>query len=132
MKFCLIVKSILERANLKAIEKNALLDERIIERQVKTFLDIVILAMLNGRSMHGYKILATIRRELGILLNPAFLYSQLHLLEENKLIEPTFGKGKTIYYLTPKGKAIFKKKFNAYNLSFQIMKNFIKTCAEIS
>jgi DNA-binding PadR family transcriptional regulator len=100
----------LERANLKAIEKNVLLDERIIERQVKTFLDIVILAMLNGRSMHGYKILATIRRELGILLNPAFLYSQLHLLEENKLIEPTFGKGKTIYYLTPKGKAIFKKK----------------------
>jgi DNA-binding PadR family transcriptional regulator len=59
--------------------------------------------------MHGYKILTTIHRELGILLSPASLYPQLHLLEENKLIEPTFGKGKTIYYLTPKGKAMFKK-----------------------
>jgi len=132
MKFCFIVKSILEKANLKVIEKDALLDERIIERQVKTFLDIVILAMLNRRSMHGYKILATIHREFGILLSPASLYPQLHLLEENKLIEPTFDKGRTIYCLTPKGKEIFEKKFNAYNLSFQIMNNFIETRVEIS
>jgi hypothetical protein len=48
-------KVILKRANLKAIEKNALLDERIIERQVKTFLDIVILAMLNGWSCTATK-----------------------------------------------------------------------------
>ena len=117
---------------MKAIEKDTLIDERIMEKQVKTFLDIVILALLNRRSMHGYKILATIHRELGVLLSPASLYPQLHLLKENKLIEPSFDNGKTIYSLTPKGKEIFEKKFNAYNLSFQIMNKVIKNRAEIS
>ena len=117
---------------MKVIEKDALIDERIIEKQVKTFLDIVILALLNRRSMHGYKILTTIHREFGVLLSPASLYPQLHLLEENKLIEPSFDKGKTIYCLTPKGKEIFEKKFNAYSLSFQIMNNFIRNRVEIS
>ncbi len=117
---------------MKVIEKNGLLDEQIIKKQIKMFLDIVILAMLNGRSMYGYKILAAVHKEFGILLSPAFLYFQLHLLEKNELIEPTFDRGKTIYNLTPKGKEIYIRKINTYKLSFQIMNNFIKTSGEIS
>jgi len=117
---------------MKAIEENVIFNERIIEKQVKTFLDIVILAMLKERSLHGYKIIAAIHSEFGVLLSPASLYPQLHLLEENRLIEPYFDKGKAVYSLTAKGKEIFEKKFNAYNLSTQIMKNFIKTCGKIS
>ena len=117
---------------MKTIEENVLLTDWIVEKQVKTFLDIVILATLKDRSMHGYKIIATIHREFGILLSPASLYPQLHLLEENRVIEPCSDKGKVIYSLTPKGKELFEKKFNAYNVSTQKMKNFIKSRGKIS
>jgi len=107
-------------------------EKRIIEKQVKTFLDIVVLAILNGNSMYGYKIIASIHRDFGILLSPASLYPLLHLLENNKLIESRSNKGKTVYYVTPKGKEKFEKKFTAYKSSIQIMTNFIKTRGEIS
>jgi DNA-binding PadR family transcriptional regulator len=112
-------------------EENVLSKEIVIEKYVKTFLDMVILAMLNGKATYGYKIISVIHTEFGILLSPASLYPLLHLLENNKLVEPNFYRGKTVYCLTPKGKETFSKKFAAYNLSNQIMRNFIKTHARI-
>ena len=112
-------------------EENALSEEIVIEKYVKTFLDLMILAMLNGKATYGYKIIAAIHKEFGILLSPASLYPLLHRLENNKLIESNFDRGKTVYYLTPKGKEAFNRKFTAYNLSNQIMRNFIKTHARI-
>jgi DNA-binding PadR family transcriptional regulator len=109
------------------VGEDVLSEERIIEKQVKTFLDIVILAILNGDSMYGYKIIAAIHREFGILLSPASLYPLLHFLENDKLIESRTHKGKTVYHVTPKGKEKFEKKFTAYKLSIHIMTNFIKT-----
>ncbi len=112
-------------------EGNALSEEIVIEKYVKTFLDMVILAMLNGKATHGYKIISVIHTEFGILLSPASLYPLLHLLENNKLIESNFDRGKTVYCLTQKGKETFRRKFDAYNVSNQIMRNFIKTHAKI-
>jgi DNA-binding PadR family transcriptional regulator len=112
-------------------EENVLSEEIVIEKYVKTFLDMVILAMLNGKATYGYKIISGIHTEFGILLSPASLYPLLHLLENNKLIESNFDRGKTVYCLTPKGKETLGRKFTAYNLSNQIMRNFIKTHAKI-
>ena len=112
-------------------EENVLSEKIVIEKYVKTFLDMVILAMLNGKATYGYKIISVIHTEFGILLSPASLYPRLHLLENNKLIESNLGGGKTVYCLTPKGKEAFNRKFVAYNLSNQIMRNFIKTHARI-
>lgn len=110
------------------LEENLVPEDLTIEKHVKTFLDIVILSMLNGKSNYGYKIIATIHKEFGILLSPASLYPLLHTLEEEKLIESNSDRGKTIYRLTPRGKETFRKKYTAYNLSIQIMRNFIKNC----
>ena len=112
-------------------EENVLSEEIVIEKYVKAFLDVVILAMLNGEATYGYKIIAVIHKEFGILLSPASLYPLLHRLENNKLIESTFDRGKIVYCLTPKGKETFNRKFAAYNLSNQIMRSFIKTHARI-
>ena len=109
------------------IGENVMSEDCVIEKQVKTFLDIVVLAILNGNSMYGYKIIAAIHRDFGILLSPASIYPLLHLLENNKLIESRPDKGKTVYCVTPKGKEKFEKIFAAYNLSIQIITNFIKT-----
>lgn len=105
---------------------------KIIERHLKAFLDIVILAILNGGSMHGYKIIAAIHREFGILLSPGSLYPLLHCLEDDKLIESTLDRGKIVYCVTPIGKEKFGKAFAAYNFSIQKMAHFVKTHGEFS
>ena len=108
-----------------------LAEDQSMEKHVKTFLDMVILVILSGRSTYGYKIIASIHKEFGILLSPASLYPLLHVLEHNKLIESSFDDGKTVYRLTLKGKDALGKKITAYTLSFQMMKNFMKTQGRI-
>lgn len=107
-------------------EENLIPEDQTIEKHVKTFLDIVILSMLNGKPTYGYKIIAIIHKEFGILLSPASLYPLLHTLENEKLVASNSDDGKNFYQLTPRGKETFRKKFNAYNLSTTIMCNFIK------
>lgn len=106
--------------------------KKIMEKNLKAFLDIVILAILREGSTHGYKIIATIHEEFGILLSPGCLYPLLHCLEEEKLIVSTIDKAKVIYCLTPEGKEKFEKAFIAYNLSMQKMSRFVKTHVEIA
>jgi DNA-binding PadR family transcriptional regulator len=103
-----------------------LLEERIVTRHVKTFLDIVVLAMLNSKPMYGYKLIAAVHREFGVLLSPGSLYPLLHSLEDNKLIESRFQRGKIVYAVTSKGKKKFQNVFLAYKTAMRKMENFIK------
>jgi len=112
--------------------KSLRLEERITEKHVKTFLDIVVLAMLNGEPMYGYRIIAAIHREFGILLSPGSLYPLLHSLEGNRFIESRFNKGKIVYQVTSKGKEKFQKTFSAYKASIQRMSLFVKARGGIS
>jgi len=65
--------------------------------------------MLNGEPTYGYKIIAAIHKEFGVLLSPGSLYPLLHSLEDSKLIESRFYKGKIVYQATPKGKRSSRK-----------------------
>jgi DNA-binding PadR family transcriptional regulator len=105
---------------------------KIAERHLKAFLDIIILAILNGGSTHGYKIIAAIHKEFGILLSPGSLYPLLHCLEDDKLIESTLDRGKIVYRVTLSGKEKFEKAVAAYNFSIQKMSHFVKTHGEPS
>lgn len=109
-----------------------LLEDRIITRHVKAFLDVVILAMLNGTPMYGYKLIALVHREFGVLLSPGSLYPLLHTLEENKLIKARFQGGKIVYEVTGIGKKKFEKVFTAYKLAMQKMQNSIQTHGKAS
>lgn len=79
-------------------------EDGITERHVKAFLGILILAILNGNPMYGYKIIAAIHKEFGVLLSPVSLYPLLHALEEKRMIESRFQGGKIIYMMTSNGK----------------------------
>jgi len=109
-----------------------MLEDRIMEKHVKAFLDIIVLAMLNGEPMHGYKIIAAIHTEFGVLLSPGSLYPLLHTLEDHKLIESSFLGGKIIYQATPKGREKFANTFTAYRATIQRMSNFIKLRGNVS
>jgi DNA-binding PadR family transcriptional regulator len=100
--------------------------DKIMEKNLKAFLDIIILAILNEGSAHGYKIIAAIHDEFGILLSPGSLYPLLHCLEEEKLVTATIDREKVVYCLTHKGKETVEKAFIAYNLSTQKMSHFVK------
>ena len=105
---------------------------KINEKNLKSFLDITISAISKEESMHGYKIIAAIHKEFGILLSPGSLYPLLHCMEDDKLIESTLDRGKIIYRVTPAGKEKFRKAFAAYNLSIQKMSHFVKIHGEFS
>ncbi len=109
-----------------------LLEERIVARHVKTFLDIVVLAMLNGNPMYGYKLIAAVHKEFGVLLSPGSLYPLLHSLEDNKLIGSRFQGGKIVYAVTANGKKKFQDVFMAYKMAIRKMENFIKFHGEAS
>jgi len=107
-------------------------EETIIKKHVKTFLDILVLSMLNDEPMYGYKIMASIHKEFGVLLSPGSLYPLLHSLEDKGLIESSSHKGKIVYQVSSKGKQNFKNIFNAYSLAIQKMWNFVKTRGNVS
>lgn len=114
------------------MEVQQLPEEANIKKYVKTFLDILVLAMLNGEPMYGYKIMATIHREFGVLLSPGSIYPLLHVLEDKGLIESRSHKGKIVYQVSSKGKQKFKNIFNTYSLAIQKMSNFVKARGNIS
>jgi DNA-binding PadR family transcriptional regulator len=114
------------------LRKEQMFEEGITERHVKTFLDILILAMLNGKPMYGYKLIAAVHREFGVLLSPGSLYPLLHSLEKSKVIESRFEGGKIVYATTPQGRRKFQEVFTAYKIAMQTVENFIKRHGENS
>jgi DNA-binding PadR family transcriptional regulator len=78
-----------------------------LEKFVKSFLDLLILALVNDGSRCGYEILALIHERLGVLISPGTLYPLLHMLEERELIESRSCDRKKNYVLTQKGTELF-------------------------
>ena len=102
------------------------LKERTSGKYVKDALDLVILAILNGKPLYGYKIMAVIHKEFGVLLSPGSLYPLLHLLEEKKLVESHVEGGKKVYEATNKGRTGFQNAFSAFRISMNQLENFVK------
>jgi DNA-binding PadR family transcriptional regulator len=111
---------------LEKMQKNG---ERITERHVKAFLDLLILAILNGKSMYGYKIIAAVHKEFGVLLSPGSLYPLLHMLEENKMISSKPQGGKIIYSATSVGRRAFQNTFTEYRAAVKQLDVFMNTGA---
>ena len=82
---------------------------KLRERLIKAFLDIIILAHLNGSSLSGYDIINIINKKFGILLSPGSIYSMLYSLERKNLIAGTLNKKRRTYTLTDEGKERMRK-----------------------
>jgi DNA-binding PadR family transcriptional regulator len=95
-------------------------------KYLKTSIDLVVLAILNGTPMYGYKIMASIHKEFGVLLSPGALYPLLHLLEEEFLIESRDEGGKRVYLVTNKGRTRLQNAFTMFKTSMNQLENFVK------
>jgi len=90
-------------------------EDQCLRDLLKSFLDLIVLAMLNGNPVHGYMIIANLHRTFGVLLSPGTLYPLLYQLEAEKLIQVKEVKRKKLYALTPLG----LKKVNQINMTYK-------------
>ena len=109
------------------LEKERKFEEGITGRHVKAFLDLLILGILNGKSMYGYKIIAAVHKEFGVLLSPGSLYPLLHTLEEKGMVDSQFQGGRIVYSMTSNGRKIFQNTFTEYKATIRQMDNFMNS-----
>lgn len=109
-----------------------LIGDQVVEKHIKNFLDVLVLAILNDKPTYGYKIIGAIHRQFGVLLSPSSFYPLLHSLEDKGLTESTVDEGKKVYHVTSKGKKKLKSVFVVYEVSIQRICDFIKTNGEIT
>jgi len=77
---------------------------------MKGLLDMVILNYLRVSSMHGYQIIASIRRNFGVYFGPSTIYPLLNTLEAKGYIRSQWDLGndrpRKVYSLTPEGEKL--------------------------
>lgn len=75
----------------------------IRERCIKSFLDVIIGAILMSKSSWGYDIIADIHNKTNILLSPGAVYPVLYTMERNGLIKKEKEYRRRVYVLTNEG-----------------------------
>ncbi|MEM3627423.1 MAG: PadR family transcriptional regulator [Candidatus Bathyarchaeia archaeon] len=78
--------------------------QKMYERIIKNFMDIIILAELKNGSMSGYDVISFIHNKFNILVSSGTIYSLLYSLERNGMIEGTWNERKRVYKLSEKGR----------------------------
>lgn len=100
--YCLPVEQTNSREKMSIIHKN------IQTKLTKSFLDLIVLQMLDNRPMHGYEILVTIRKTYGISFGVSTIYPLLNTMEKKNYIKCDWnlngGRPKKVYALTTDGK----------------------------
>ena len=82
--------------------------EKLHERAIKNFLDILILTEMKKRSLSGYDVIGLIHRRFGLMVSSGTVYSLLYSLERNGLIKGVGNQRKRTYALTEKGEQDIK------------------------
>jgi len=96
-----------------------------LETLVKTLLDIIILSILNGESVHGYKIIAEIHKTFGVLLSPGTLYPLLYSLHDEHLVKVKKVDRRKLYSLTTRGRERVFKINKLYKKNSEMIFRFI-------
>jgi len=78
--------------------------ENLRRRTIKTFMDLLILAELQDKSLSGYDIISLIHRKFNVLVSSGTVYSLLYSLERKGLVTADMDQRKRVYTLTEKGK----------------------------
>ena len=78
--------------------------EKMNEKIVKSFLDLLIMAKLRKEPMSGYDFVTFINKDFHILVSPGTIYSTLLRMERDGLVKVTGTQRKRVYALTSKGK----------------------------
>jgi len=85
---------------------------KTLEKMLRGMLELYILMLMDENPRHGYGIISTIKRDLGVYFGPSTVYPLLQKIEEKEYAVGewimTGDRPKKVYTLTPKGKARLK------------------------
>jgi DNA-binding PadR family transcriptional regulator len=82
------------------------LEPSVRERNLRAFLDLVILCMLAQHPMSSYAINKALTREFGVMIGPTTIYSKLNTLKKHGSTQCDRGRSGNIYSLTEQGQQI--------------------------
>ena len=94
--------------------------KEIQTKLAKGLLDMIILQYLDHEPMHGYQIIARIRKGFGIYFGPSTIYPLLTALEKKHYLKSTWNmdteRPRKIYQLTNDGKSVLNFTANSLNV----------------
>ena len=92
----------------------------------KGLLDMIILQYLEHEAMHGYQLIAKIRKGFGVNFGPSTIYPLLGLLEKKSYVKSVWNmdseRPRKVYTLTNEGKDVLSFTESSLNL---ICKNMV-------
>ncbi len=98
-----------------------------IERFVKEYLDIVVLALIAGRPMCGTDILDIVHRNFNVLLSPGTVYPLLHRLRKEGLLECECSVKKKLYKPARGSEENIRRILDEHSLANQFLNDFLKS-----
>ena len=94
--------------------------KEIQTKLTRNLLDPIILQYLEKDPMHGYQLIAQIRKGFGIYLGPSTVYPLLGLFEKKGYVKSSWDmsgeRPRKVYMLTAEGKSILKFAEDSLNL----------------
>jgi DNA-binding PadR family transcriptional regulator len=115
-------REILIERNLNTKKSSAY--KHIQAKMTKNLLDLIILQVIDNRPMHGYEIIAVIRKSFGVNLGASSIYPLLNELAKKKILTSNWvleeGRSKKVYQLTIEGK-------NMLNYTSDTLKGIVRT-----
>ena len=86
---------------------NGVTFKQVDKHLTKGLLDLIVLGMLKSKSIHGYGIITSIRKNFGIYFGPSTVYPFLKNLEEKGYIKSHWDmnhdRPRKVFSITPQG-----------------------------
>ncbi len=101
--------------------------DKRVERLVKEYLDIVILALIAGKPMCGTDILDIVHRNFNVLLSPGTVYPLLHRLKKEGLLECECSIKKKVYKSARGSEANIQRILDEHSLANEFLNDFLKS-----
>jgi DNA-binding PadR family transcriptional regulator len=99
---------------------------KVYERFLKEFMDILIMVKMRQGEVSGYDILTYFHGKFDLLVSPGTVYAVLYSMERKGLIKAQGVDRKRIYTLTTKGEATIK----AIQESSEVLESFLARLLE--
>lgn len=96
-----------------------------IERFVREYLDVVVLALIAGKPMCGTDIIDSVHKNFNVLLSPGTIYPLLHRLKKEGLLRCEYGVKKKVYKPAKDSTANIRNILNEHLLANEIINGFL-------
>lgn len=118
---------ILNTPDLTLLSGGKLYEDTSVERFVKDYLDIVVLALIASKPRCGIDIQDIVHRKFNVLLSPGTIYPLLHRLKKEGLLECECGIKKKVYKPAKGNEMNIQRILDEHSLANELLNDFLKS-----